>query len=88
MLDFNHVLATPGYDLQEFYGQSGTTLLQWQTWRKPRGVNWVYMIGVGGGGGGSTGGRGAFATAGRRSGPQRARQGENVAINTDTTLFY
>jgi len=64
MLDFNDILATPGYNLQQFYGTSGTTLLQWQTWRKPRGVSWVYMIGVGGGGGGSTGGRGASTTGG------------------------
>ena len=55
MLDFNHILATPGYDIQQFYAEAGTTLLSWQTWRKPRGVNWVYMIGVGGGGGGATG---------------------------------
>jgi hypothetical protein len=54
MLDFNHILATPGYDLQQFYGEASTTLIQWQTWKKPRGVNWVYMIGVGGGGGGGT----------------------------------
>jgi hypothetical protein len=28
---------------------------QWQTWRKPRGIKWVYMLGVGGGGSGGTG---------------------------------
>jgi hypothetical protein len=55
MLDFNHILSTPGYDIQQFYGTTGTTLLQWQTWKKPRGINWVYMIGVGGAGGGGTG---------------------------------
>ena len=54
MLDFNNILATPGYDFQQFYGDATVTLLQWQTWRKPRGVNWVYMIGVGGGGGGGS----------------------------------
>jgi hypothetical protein len=54
MLDFNDILATPGYDFQQFYGDATVTLLQWQTWRKPRGVNFVYMIGVGGGGGGGT----------------------------------
>jgi len=56
MLDFNHILATPGYDIQQFYGEANNpTLRSWQTWKKPRGVNWVYMIGVGGGGGGGTG---------------------------------
>jgi len=54
MLDFNHILSTPGYDFQQFYGDATTTLAQWQTWRKPRGVTWVYIIGVGGGGGGGT----------------------------------
>ena len=28
---------------------------QWQTWRKPRGIKWVYMLGVGGGASGGTG---------------------------------
>lgn len=55
MLDFSHVLATPGLDLQYFVGGSSTTLIQWQTWRKPRGVKFIYLIGVGGGGSGGTG---------------------------------
>jgi len=55
MLDFNNILATPGADIQYFSGPATTTLLQWQTWRKPRGARWIHMIGVGGGGGGSTG---------------------------------
>ena len=55
MLDFNDILSTPGYNIQQFYSEAGTTLLQWQTWRKPRGVSSVYMIGVGGAGGGATG---------------------------------
>ena len=69
MLDFNHVLSTPGYDFQQFIGTSSATIgtgsggQQLQTWRKPRGVKWVYIIGVGGGGSGSVGGR-AAATAG------------------------
>jgi len=51
MLDFNHVLSTPGADVQYFFGGSGSvaTLTQWQTWRKPRGVKFIYLIGVGGG---------------------------------------
>jgi hypothetical protein len=64
MLDFNHILSTPGYNFQQFYGDATTTLLQWKTWSKPRGVNWVYIIAVGGGGGGSTGGRAASTTGG------------------------
>ena len=55
MLDFNHILSNPGYDVQQFYGDSTTTLTQWHTWRKPRGVKWVYLLGVGGGGSGGTG---------------------------------
>ena len=64
MLDFNHVLSTPGYDFQQFIATTGSAIGQYQTWRKPRGVNWVYMIGVGGGGSGSAGGRAATAAGG------------------------
>jgi hypothetical protein len=74
MLDFNHVLATPGADIQYFQGPATTTLLQWQVWRKPRGAKWIYLLGVGGAGGGSTGinsgttsGGGAGGTSGAQS---------------------
>ena len=62
MLDFNHILSTPGYDLQQFIGTSSATVStgaggqQLQTWNKPRGVNWVYILAAGGGGSGSVGG--------------------------------
>jgi len=37
-------------------GITGTSLVpQFQTWRKPRGVKWIYMLGVGGGASGGTG---------------------------------
>ena len=55
MLDLNHIQSTPGYDVQQFYGTFSSTTATWQTWRKPRGINWVYMIGVGGGSSGGTG---------------------------------
>ena len=73
MLDFNHILSTPGYDIQQFYGDTSTTLLQWKTWRKPRGVNWVYMIGAGGGGSGGCG-TNTGATAGGGAGGNSAAQ--------------
>ena len=66
MLDFNHVLATPNYDIQTFYGtsdaagQTTSNITDWRTWVKPRGINWVYMIGVGAG---SSGGNGVFTGA-------------------------
>ena len=55
MLDFNHILSTPGADIQYFVGYAGPTLIQWQTWRKPRGVKFIYLLGVGGGASGGTG---------------------------------
>ena len=74
MLDFNHVMSTPGADIQIFYGDTTTTLAQWQTWRKPRGAKMVYLLGVGGGGSGGTGvntgttsGGGAGGTSGAQS---------------------
>lgn len=55
MLDLSHIPDTPGIDIQKFYGSVGTTLTEWQTWRKPRGCKFVYMIGVGGGSSGGCG---------------------------------
>ena len=55
MLDFNHVMNTPNADIQVFYGDTQNTLTQWQTWRKPRGAKFIYLLGVGGGGSGGTG---------------------------------
>ena len=52
MLDFNHILATPGADIQYFFGDTTTTLVQWQTWTKPRGARMIYIMAVGGGSGG------------------------------------
>lgn len=55
MLDFSHIPDSPNVDIQKFYGDVGTTLIQWKTWRKPRGCKFVYMIGVGGGSSGGVG---------------------------------
>lgn len=55
MLDFSHIPDSPNVDIQKFYGDVSTTLIQWKTWRKPRGCKFVYMIGVGGGGSGGVG---------------------------------
>lgn len=63
MLDFNHVVNSPGFNVQTFYGAAQTTLLQWQTWTKPRGSRMLWLIAVGGGGSGSSSGTVA-ATAG------------------------
>jgi hypothetical protein len=68
MLDFNHILSTPGLDVQYFTGQSTATLTQWQTWRKPRGVKNVYMIGVGGGSSGAVGDNAAATNVGGNGG--------------------
>ena len=72
MLDFNHVLSTPGYDFQQFVS-GGTSLTLWQTWRKPRGVNWIYLIGVGGGSSGGTGFAGTTTAGGGQGGGSGAQ---------------
>jgi hypothetical protein len=46
---------------------------QWQTWRKPRGVKNVYMIGVGGGASGAVGSYNAATTAGGAGGGSGAQ---------------
>ena len=56
MLDFSHIINTPGIDIRYFEGDSqGTNLQVWQTWRKSRGTNWIFMLGVGAGGSGGCG---------------------------------
>lgn len=57
MLDFNNILSTPGIDVQYFCFPGTST--EWKTWKKPRGVKNVYMIGVGGGASGATQGTAA-----------------------------
>lgn len=83
MIDLFHNITLPGigtmgsnpnYDFQVYVGQTQTTLLQYHTWRKPRGCKMVYMIAVGGGSSGSigtntaaTGGGGAGGGSGAQS---------------------
>ena len=58
MLDFSHLPTNTGVNVQSFFGtsdsagQTTSNLVDWKVWVKPRGINWVYMIGVGGGGSG------------------------------------
>jgi hypothetical protein len=79
MLDFNHVLSTPGLDLQSFIAvnsavpSTGSGGQQWQTWRKPRGCKFVYMIGVGGGASGGTGTNTATTSGGGGGGGSGAQ---------------
>jgi hypothetical protein len=70
MLDFNHILSTPGLDVQYFIGQSTATLTQWQTWRKPRGVKNIYILGVGGGASGQVASDTSTSGGGGTSGAQ------------------
>lgn len=75
MLDFNHILNTPGYDVQYFTGANNSSIGQWQTWKKPRGIKYVYMIAVGGGSSGGCGVNTAATSgggAGGASGSQTA----------------
>jgi hypothetical protein len=74
MLDFNHVLATPGLDVQYFNATGYDAVVpQWQTWKKPRGVKNIYMIGVGGGSSGAVGDNTAAANAGGAGGGSGAQ---------------
>lgn len=79
MLDFSHIQATPGVDIQSFFGdtdasgQSATNITEWRTWTKPRGINWVYMIGVGAGSSGAAGTASTAAAAGGLGGGSGAQ---------------
>ncbi len=52
MLDLSHI-PNSQQDIQIFYASAGTN--QWQTWRKPKKCNYVYIICIGGAGGGAGG---------------------------------
>jgi hypothetical protein len=78
MLDFFHITATPGADIQYYVGgqttaATGDRYIRWQTWRKPRGAKWIYMLAVGPGGGGGAGFSGATGGGGG-GGPSGAQQ--------------
>jgi len=60
-------------DVQYFTGQSTATLTQWQTWRKPRGVKNIYILGVGGGSSGAVGANTAATNAGGAGGGSGAQ---------------
>jgi len=48
--------ATPGATFTVVGDATVSVLIpQWQTWRKPRGIKWIYMLGVGGGASGGCG---------------------------------
>ena len=53
MLDLSHI-PNSQQDIQIFYASSGSTA--YQTWRKPRKCNYVYVLSIDGGGGGASGG--------------------------------
>ena len=64
MLDFFHVPQFPkGVDQQIFNANSPTTGVNWATWTKPRGINWVEFFVWGGGGAGGAGAVGASGSA-------------------------
>jgi hypothetical protein len=51
MLDFNNIVTNVKSD-QQVFNPSG---VNWQTWKKPRGINFVHVFCIGGGGGGRAG---------------------------------
>ena len=77
MLDFSDILSNPNINMQMFIGQAnataGITTGEWKTWVKPRGVKFVYMIGVGGGASGGTGNNTASTSGGGAGGGSGAQ---------------
>jgi hypothetical protein len=56
MLDTSHLPPSSFSKTDIYYcvAQSLTTTNSWQSWTKPRGCNWVYILALGGGGGGGS----------------------------------
>jgi hypothetical protein len=56
MLDLFNTPTPTNADVQIFTAScNGTNFIGWQTWKKPRGVTFVHMVGIGCGGGGGAG---------------------------------
>lgn len=56
----------PDDRMQVFYpgvGNNNSTLMGWREWRKPRGINWIFILCIGAGGGGGGGFTAATASA-------------------------
>jgi hypothetical protein len=77
MLDVLHIADTQSYDVKTYLGNgltAGTTnLTDWVQWTKPRGIKFIYILGLGGGGSGGgneTSGSAAGGGGGGASGSQ------------------
>jgi len=68
MLDINHI-PIQSDNLKIFYAR-GTT--DWQTWQKPRGCKFIWIMCIGGGAGGNGGGTNSPSTGGGSGGVCRA----------------
>lgn len=85
MIDYNH-LANLDTNVSIFYS-SGLNV--WQTWQKPRGCKFVWMmvIGGGGGGGGGQSGTGVGRTGGGGGASSGIAKGMFMANTLPDTLF-
>jgi len=63
MLDVFNIPTSSKFDVQIFNANSVTGGVNWHTWRKPRGVNFVQFFALAGGAGGGGGVCGAVSTA-------------------------
>jgi hypothetical protein len=74
MLDFSNILNNPNIDVQTFIGPANSlSVLEWRTWRKPRGAKFIYMIGVGSGSSGGCGINSAATSGAGAGGPSGAQ---------------
>jgi hypothetical protein len=85
MIDYNH-LANLDNNVSIFY-TVGTNI--WQTWQKPRGCKFVYILVIGGGGGGGGGlsGSGIARTGGGGGGSSGINKGLFMALALPDTLY-
>ena len=74
MLDVGHIVTSSNnFDQRIFTAPSTTTLIQWDTWIKPRGVRMVHILAFGGGGSGGCGLNSAATSGGGPGGGSGAQ---------------